>query len=160
MPVRCSDGPRCGRRAQARLLGYVSDAQAKGARLVCGGARDPRPGFWMQPTILADVTDAMACQCEEIFGPILAVRAFDSEDEAFALANASELGLSGYVYTKSLATTLRAEDELQCGNVLINGAHYSIELPHGGLKQSGCAPCHPPSLDPTSTPPALPHRAL
>ena len=63
---------------------------------------------------------------------------FDTADEAFAKANDSDMGLSGYVYTASLATTLRAENELMCGNVLINGAHYSIELPHGGLKQSGC----------------------
>ena len=53
-------------------------------------------------------------------------------------ANASEYGLSGYVYTTNLDTMLKAENELMCGNVLINGAHYSIELPHGGLKQSGC----------------------
>ena len=53
-------------------------------------------------------------------------------------ANDSEYGLSGYVYTTNLDTMLKAENELMCGNVLINGAHYSIELPHGGLKQSGC----------------------
>ena len=73
----------------------------------------------------------------EIFGPLLGVRPFASEDEAFRAANDSELGLSGYVYTTSLKTAARAERELECGNVLINGAHYSIELPHGGVKQSG-----------------------
>jgi succinate-semialdehyde dehydrogenase/glutarate-semialdehyde dehydrogenase len=109
----------------------------KGARVLCGGERHQREGYWIQPTILADVNDEMECQCGEIFGPILCVRPFDSVDEAFERANDSELGLSGYVYTQSLAISLRAETELQCGNICINGAHYSIELPHGGLKQSG-----------------------
>ena len=96
-----------------------------------------RPGFFLEPTVLADVSDAMECQSAEIFGPILPVRSFESDDEAFDAANDSEWGLSGYVYTASLATALRAEQELMCGNVCINGAHYSIELPHGGMKQSG-----------------------
>lgn len=121
----------------ARLAGYVSDARAKGARVLCGGERVARAGFFMQPTIVADVTDEMQLQQEEIFGPILPVRSFDSVDEAFKLANASEVGLSSYVYTGSYDIALRAEEELMTGNVLINGAHYSIELPHGGLKQSG-----------------------
>ena len=122
----------------ARLLALVTDATAKGGRLLCGGGRvEGRPGYWMQPTVIADATDEMECQAGEIFGPILAVRPFDSEDEAFRLANDSEWGLSGYVYTSSLATAMRAEEELLCGNVCVNGVHYSIELPHGGLKQSG-----------------------
>ena len=121
----------------ARLLALVEDAKAKGARVLNGGARVDRPGFFLEPTVLADVSDAMECQSAEIFGPILPVRSFESDDEAFDAANDSEWGLSGYVYTASLATALRAEQELMCGNVCINGAHYSIELPHGGMKQSG-----------------------
>ena len=76
---------------------------------MCGGKRAAHGsgGFWLEPTLLADVTGEMACQAEEIFGPILAVRPFGSADEAFATANASAHGLSGYVYTTSLATTLR-----------------------------------------------------
>lgn len=123
--------------ALARLLGLVKDATEKGARVVHGGGKVDRPGYFLEPTILADVDPTMACGCTEIFGPILPVQSFKTADEAFAAANKSELGLSGYVYTGSLATALRAENELICGNVLINGAHYSIELPHGGLKQSG-----------------------
>ena len=121
----------------ARLLALVEDAKAKGARVLNGGARVDRPGFFLEPTVLADVSDAMNCQSTEVFGPILPVRSFESDDEAFGAANDSEWGLSGYVYTTSLATALRAEQELMCGNVCINGAHYSIELPHGGMKQSG-----------------------
>jgi len=120
-----------------RLLNLVSDAQAKGARIIHGGSKVDRPGFFLEPTIVADVTGDMLMQQEEIFGPILPVRPFDSADEAFRIANDSEVGLSSYVYTKSLDITMRAEEEIMTGNVMINGVHYSIELPHGGLKQSG-----------------------
>jgi len=121
-----------------RLLCLVDDARAKGARVLCGGCRENRPGFFLQPTVIADVSSEMALQKEEIFGPILPVRPFEGLSEAFERANDSEVGLSSYVYTSSLDTALRAEEELMTGNVCINGAHYSIELPHGGLKQSGC----------------------
>lgn len=119
-----------------RCVAMVANAKAAGAE-VTGGERVDRKGFFMQPTLVAGATDDMTCQCEEIFGPILPVRSFKSSDEAFTMANKSELGLSSYVYTGSLDTMLRAENELMTGNVCINGAHYSIELPHGGLKQSG-----------------------
>ena len=122
-----------------RLLKMVEDAAAAGGRVVAGGKRVDRPGYFMQPTVIADAKDGMACQADEIFGPILAVRPFPDGDVdgALRMANDTEFGLSGYVYTKNLDTMLKAENELMCGNVLINGAHYSIEIPHGGLKQSG-----------------------
>ena len=113
----------------SRLLGMVQDAKAKGARSI--------PGYFMQPTILADVNNDMACQQTEIFGPIMPVRAFSDDDDVFALANESEYGLSSYVYTNSMKTTMQAEEKLMTGNVCVNGVHYSIELPHGGIKQSG-----------------------
>jgi acyl-CoA reductase-like NAD-dependent aldehyde dehydrogenase len=121
----------------SRLLGMVQDAKAKGARVLCGGEREGIPGYFMQPTILADVNNDMACQQTEIFGPIMPVRAFSDDDDVFALANESEYGLSSYVYTNSLRTTMQAEEKLMTGNVCVNGVHYSIELPHGGIKQSG-----------------------
>eukprot|EP00041_Stephanoeca_diplocostata_P009125 m.139098 g.139098 ORF g.139098 m.139098 type:complete len:277 (+) comp17612_c0_seq1:1348-2178(+) len=121
----------------ARLLGYVTDAVDRGARVVCGGARIDRPGTFLAPTVLADVHGEMLCTQEELFGPLMTIRPFVSREEAFVAANNTDFGLSGYVYTTSLETMLVAEKSLLCGNVLINGAHYSIELPHGGLKQSG-----------------------
>ena len=122
-----------------RLRGLIADAQAKGARVLVGDDdfTAPAAGFWLAPTVIADVTAEMEMGCCEIFGPILGVRSFTSDDEAFRVANESEYGLSGYVYTTSLKTATRAEKEIECGNICINGAHYSIELPHGGLKQSG-----------------------
>lgn len=120
-----------------RLLALVENAKAKGGRVLCGGVRESRPGFFLQPTVIADCNDAMQCQQEEVFGPIMPVRSFGDDDDVFALANDSEYGLSSYVFTRSLDTMLRAEQELMTGNVCINGVHYSIELPHGGVKQSG-----------------------
>ncbi len=124
----------------ARLLGFVEDAKANGGRVLAGGKRaEGLPGYFLEPTLIADASPAMRCSCEEMFGPILAVRSWDAAagEDPFALANDTDLGLAAYVYTKSLDTALRAELELECGNICINGAHYSIELPHGGLKQSG-----------------------
>merc|ERR1711967_99037 len=103
----------------------------------CAVASEGIPGYFMQPTILADVNNDMACQQTEIFGPIMPVRAFSDDDDVFAMANESDYGLSSYVYTSSMRTTLQAEEKLMTGNVCINGVHYSIELPHGGIKQSG-----------------------
>merc|ERR1719230_1686201 len=125
---------------------FLQKAVAKAKSYVFGSGADhtgkdevmQRPGFFMQPTIVADVSDDMAMQQEEIFGPILPVRSFGSLDDVFELANKSDVGLSSYVYTTSLKTMMKAEEVLMTGNVCINGAHYSIELPHGGLKQSGC----------------------
>ena len=114
------------------MLEFIEDAKSKGAEVIFGGQKVKRPGFFLQPTVLANVTNDMACQKEEIFGPILPIRAFDDENEAFELANNSEHGLSAYVYTGSLSTALKAQEDIMCGNVCINGAHYSIELPHGG----------------------------
>ena len=114
------------------MLEFIEDAKSKGAEVIFGGQKVKRPGFFLQPTVLANVTNDMACQNEEIFGPILPIRAFDDENEAFELANKSEHGLSAYVYTGSLSTALKAQEDIMCGNVCINGAHYSIELPHGG----------------------------
>lgn len=124
--------PLVSKQALNRMLELIKDAVDKGARIISGGKAVGGSGFFLQPTILADVTDDMLCQQEEIFGPILPLRSFSSESEAFQLANKSQHGLSAYVYTGSLATALKAEQEIMCGNVCINGAHYSIELPHGG----------------------------
>lgn len=105
--------------------------------VVTGGKRANRPGYFMQPTLIKDVARDSALTCEEIFGPIMPVMPFDDRDDAFALANDTEYGLSAYVYTQNLSRTLEAERRLMFGNILINEAYYSLQLPHGGLKQSG-----------------------
>lgn len=89
--------PVCSQQSLDRLVGYVDDAVAKGARKICGGAKADREGFFLEATILADTTKDMKCSCEEIFGPILTVQPFETADEAFTKANDSDMGLSGYV---------------------------------------------------------------
>lgn len=83
--------------SQTRLLGYVADAVARGARVVCGGGRVDRPGTFLAPTVLADVHGEMQCAQEEIFGPLMTVQPFDSREDAFVDANDTDYGLSGYV---------------------------------------------------------------
>ena len=74
---------------------------------------------------------------EEIFGPVLSILPYKDEEEAVEIANDTEYGLSAYLYTQNIARALEAERRLLFGNILINEAYYSIQLPHGGLKQSG-----------------------
>lgn len=105
--------------------------------VVTGGKRANLPGYFMQPTLIKDVARDCALIREEIFGPIMPVMPFDDRDDIFALANDTEYGLSAYVYTQNLSRTLEAERRLLFGNILINEAFYSLQLPHGGLKQSG-----------------------
>jgi acyl-CoA reductase-like NAD-dependent aldehyde dehydrogenase len=105
--------------------------------VVTGGKRASRPGYFIQPTLIKDVARDSALTCEEIFGPIMPVMPFDDSDDAFGLANDTEYGLSAYVYTQNLSRALEAEKRLIFGNILINEAYYSLQLPHGGLKQSG-----------------------
>jgi acyl-CoA reductase-like NAD-dependent aldehyde dehydrogenase len=119
-----------------QMLKFCQPESHKGT-VVTGGKRANRPGYFMQPTLIKDVARDSALTCEEIFGPIMPVMPFDDRDDSFALANDTEYGLSAYVYTQSLSRALEAEKRLIFGNILINEAYYSLQLPHGGLKQSG-----------------------
>ena len=118
------------------LEGFCEPEVHKGT-IVTGGKRANRPGYFMQATLIKDVARDSALTCEEIFGPIMPVMPFDDDDDIFAIANDTEYGLSAYVYTQNLTRALEAERRLLFGNILINEAYYSLQLPHGGLKQSG-----------------------
>ncbi|MBC8371110.1 MAG: aldehyde dehydrogenase family protein, partial [Planctomycetes bacterium] len=119
-----------------QMVKFCEPASHQGV-IVTGGKRANRAGYFMQPTLIKDVARKSALTCEEIFGPIMPVMPFDDRDDIFALANDTEYGLSAYVYTQNLSRALEAEKRLIFGNILINEAHYSLQLPHGGLKQSG-----------------------
>lgn len=109
----------------------------QGARLLLGGKRN---GAFVEPTILADVpAQADIMHNMEVFGPVMPVISFETEEEAIALANDSIYGLGGSVFTKDLAKTARFSSELECGSVVVNGSSYfrSFEMPFGGWKQSG-----------------------
>lgn len=122
-----------------KVLGYIETARAEGARLVTGGGRAaPNTGYYVQPTVFADVTDSMTIAREEVFGPVMAVLDFDTEDEAIARANATEFGLAAGVFTADLARAHRVIGQLQAGTCWINAYNLTpVEAPFGGSKQSG-----------------------
>ena len=135
-------GPMINARAVEKIARHVDDAVARGARVVVGGKRlrdaaAHGPNFYA-PTVLVGATPAMALSCEETFGPVVPVYAFDTEDEVVALANDTPYGLAAYFYTQHMARAARVADALESGIVGINeGALASEAAPFGGVKASG-----------------------
>lgn len=122
-----------------KVLGYIATAKAEGARLVAGGNRaTPNTGFYVQPTVFADVTDDMTIAREEVFGPVMAVLDFDSEEEVVARANATEFGLAAGLFTSDLTRAHRVVSRLEAGTCWINAYNLTpVEGPFGGSKMSG-----------------------
>ena len=120
------------------VLNYIAKGQDEGARLVCGGQRLDKPGYWITPAVFADVTDTMAIAREEIFGPVMSVLDFDTEAEALALANATDYGLAAGVWTSNLSRAHRMVAGIKAGVIHVNtygGSDNTVPL--GGTKQSG-----------------------
>jgi succinate-semialdehyde dehydrogenase/glutarate-semialdehyde dehydrogenase len=131
-------GPMVNARAVEGIADKVERSVAAGARVLIGGERDGRPGFYYPATVLADVPRDSAVATEEVFGPVAPIIRVRDEDDALAIANASEMGLTGYVYTGSLARGLRVCERLEVGMVGLNrGAVSDPAAPFGGVKQSG-----------------------
>ena len=132
-------GPLIDASAAARVLGLISEAVSDGARIVTGGeAIDGAPTTcFVRPTVLVDVSPDMRVASEEIFGPVIAVQRFATTEDAIAMANATEAGLSSFVFGRDADEIATCVDQLQFGEVQVNGVKYAIELPHGGMKQSG-----------------------
>jgi gamma-glutamyl-gamma-aminobutyraldehyde dehydrogenase len=123
-----------------RIMAHVAGARAAGARLVTGGERLTRDGSdcYVQPTVFDDVDPASALAREEVFGPVLAVTPFDSEEEAVALANDTAYGLAASVATGSLSRAHRLAERIHAGTVTVNGVDaFSAWTPFGGFKGSG-----------------------
>lgn len=122
-----------------KVLAYIGTAKSEGARLVTGGNRAAlNTGFYVEPTVFADVTDAMTIAREEVFGPVMAVLDFETEEEAITRANATEFGLAAGVFTADLARAHRVIGQLQAGTCWINAYNLTpVEAPFGGSKQSG-----------------------
>jgi aldehyde dehydrogenase (NAD+) len=132
-------GPVVDVAAADRILAIVEGAgiEGAGARLVAGGKRGPGPAY-VEPTLFADVDPASSLAQEEIFGPVLAVTAFETEDEAVEIANGTRYGLAGYVWTADLGRAHRIADRLDAGYVSVNGlAGLPPSAPFGGWKASG-----------------------
>jgi succinate-semialdehyde dehydrogenase/glutarate-semialdehyde dehydrogenase len=131
-------GPMINARAVAGIADKVDRTVAAGARMVLGGTRPDGPGFFFPPTVLADVPRDSAAATEELFGPVAPIIAVRDEDDALAIANSSELGLTGYVYTGDLARGLLVSERLEVGMVGLNrGLVSDPAAPFGGVKQSG-----------------------
>jgi len=133
-----TQGPLIDTQALAKVEAHLADAIAKGARILTGGKRHARGGTFFEPTVLADVTAEMQCAREETFGPVAPLFRFQTEDEAVALANATEFGLAGYFYSRDIGRVWRVAEALEYGIVGINTGIISNEVaPFGGVKQSG-----------------------
>ncbi|WP_422072261.1 betaine-aldehyde dehydrogenase [Tranquillimonas rosea] len=131
-------GPLVNESQMEKVLGFIQAGRDEGARLVAGGARVDRPGYYVEPTVFADVTDDMTIAREEIFGPVLSVLSFDTEEEAIRRANATPYGLAAGVFTNDLTRGHRVAAAFRAGTTFIN--HYNVtpvEMPFGAVKMSG-----------------------
>ncbi|MEM7084019.1 MAG: aldehyde dehydrogenase family protein [Pseudomonadota bacterium] len=130
--------PLASQTQQQQVLAHCAKAVQDGARVVCGGNAPEREGFFVHPTVFADVTPDMAIFSNEVFGPVIAVTPFDDEQEAYHLANATDYGLVAGVFTQDLSRSLRAAQSLQAGQVFVNEWYAGgIATPFGGVKMSG-----------------------
>lgn len=125
-----------------KAMSYIEIARAEGARLVTGGGRPPGPefesGWFVAPTVFADVAPGMRIEQEEVFGPVLSVIPFDDEDEAIAIANGVRYGLTASVWTRDLGRAHRVAREFEAGFVWVNDtSRHFPNVPFGGVKASG-----------------------
>jgi len=133
-----SFGPMVSARQMEIVQGYIAKGEAEGARLVCGGNRLDRGGFFLAPAVFADVTDDMTIAREEIFGPVMAVLDFEDEADVMARANDTEFGLAAGVFTRDLTRAHRVAAGFEAGTCYINTYNDApVEAPFGGTKQSG-----------------------
>ena len=131
-------GPMINEQAIAKMEQLITDAVAKGAELVLGGARHELGSLFFQPTLLRSVDDTMDLVTGEIFGPIAAVQTFTSENEVIDKANATDYGLAAYFFSRDVGRVMRVAEALECGIVCSNSGVFSTEVaPFGGWKQSG-----------------------
>ncbi|MGW2145340.1 aldehyde dehydrogenase family protein [Nonomuraea bangladeshensis] len=130
-------GPQASWRQQGIVQDYIRAGLAEGARLIAGGEEAEGPGAYVTPTIFSDVRPEMTIAREEIFGPVLSIMSYATEDEAVAIANDSDYGLSGGVWSSDPARALAVARRLRTGMVSINGAGLNVAAPFGGYKRSG-----------------------
>jgi aldehyde dehydrogenase (NAD+) len=133
-------GPVVSARQRDHIESYLRSAAADGGTFACGGGRPagPKPGYWIEPTVIAGLDNSSRAAREEIFGPVLVVLAHDGDDNAVAIANDSPYGLSGAVFGGDLDRARAVAQRLRTGTVGINGGvWFGPDVPFGGYKQSG-----------------------
>ena len=129
-------GPLINRANRDRVFAWIEEARAGGAEVLAGGSLD---GELLRPTVIGSAGPELKVSCEEVFGPVCTVNAYDTLDEAIALANGTRFGLQAGIFTASLKTALRAASELEFGGVTVNEAptFRADQMPYGGIKDSG-----------------------
>ncbi|MBE1553331.1 aldehyde dehydrogenase family protein [Sporosarcina limicola] len=138
MDLETDMGPLVSAKQQQTVLGYIEQGKKEGARLVAGGGKGLDKGFFVQPTIFADVEDHMVIAREEIFGPVMSVFVFDTVEEVIKRANDSDYGLAASIWTENIKSGHFIASKLQAGTVWINDFGLEWEtMPFGGYKQSG-----------------------
>jgi aldehyde dehydrogenase (NAD+) len=136
----CDIGPIANGTQYRRVVALIRQGMAEGATLLCGGVDRPsglEKGYFLQPTVFGDVEPGMLIAREEIFGPVLAIIRYQDEREAVRIANDSEYGLSGGVWSADLSKAVQVAQEIRTGMVHINGAPLDSGAPFGGFKKSG-----------------------
>ncbi|MFF5311742.1 aldehyde dehydrogenase family protein [Streptomyces massasporeus] len=131
-------GPVVNAKQRDRVRGYIEKGVAEGARLVAGGPEAPREqGWFVAPTVFADVTEDMTIAQEEIFGPVLSILKYEDEEDALRIANGTVYGLAGAVWAGDEAEAVAFARRMETGQVDINGGRFNPLAPFGGYKQSG-----------------------
>ena len=133
-------GPQVSAKQRERILGYIEKGKDEGARVVVGGGRPAHleRGYFVEPTLFADVDNSMTIAREEIFGPVLVVIPFEDDDDAVRIANDNQYGLGAYITSGSTERALAMASRIRAGTVSINGGvTYGAEAPFGGYKASG-----------------------
>ncbi|WP_079404484.1 aldehyde dehydrogenase family protein [Streptomyces sp. 3211] len=131
-------GPVVNAKQHERVRGFIAKGVEEGARLVAGGPDAPQEqGYFVAPTVFADVTPDMTIAQEEIFGPVLSILRYEDEEEALSIANGTVYGLGGAVWAADEATAVAFARRMDTGQVDINGGRFNVLAPFGGYKQSG-----------------------
>jgi aldehyde dehydrogenase (NAD+) len=133
-------GPMCSASQKKTVQDYIQKGLDEGASLIAGGLGAPEGlerGFYVKPTVFADVDNQMSIAREEIFGPVLCLIPYETEQQAIDIANDNDFGLSGAVWSGDSERAVSVARQIRTGQVYINGAEFNTDAPFGGYKQSG-----------------------